>query len=46
MWWLSCTLAYSNAGDTAAGIVSLVVIGGGGAAWYYRRKKKKEAEAE
>ena len=37
---------YSNAGDTAAGIVGLAVIGGGGAAWYYRRKKKKEAEAE
>ena len=35
---------YSNAGDTAAGIVGLAVIGGGGAAWYYRRKKKKEAE--
>ena len=37
---------YSNAGDTAAGILGLAVIGGGGAAWYYRRKKKKEAEAE
>ena len=37
---------YSNAGDTAAGIVGLAVIGGGGAAWYYRRKKKKEAETE
>ena len=37
---------YSNAGDTAAGIIGLVVIGGGGATWYYRRKKKKEAEAE
>lgn len=37
---------YSNAGDTAAGILGLAVIGGGGVAWYYRRKKKKEAEAE
>jgi hypothetical protein len=37
---------YSNAGDTAAGILGLAVIGGGGAAWYCRRKKKKEAEAE
>ena len=37
---------YSNAGDTAAGILGLAVIGGGGAAWYYRRKKKKDAEAE
>ena len=37
---------YSNAGDTAAGIIGLAAIGGGGAAWYYRRKKKKEAEAE
>ena len=37
---------YSNAGDTAAGILGLAVIGGGGAAWYYRRKKKKEAETE
>lgn len=37
---------YSNAGDTAAGILGLAVIGGGGATWYYRRKKKKEAEAE
>ncbi len=36
---------YSNAGDTAAGIVGLAVIGGGGAALYYRKKKKKEAEA-
>lgn len=35
---------YSNAGDTAAGIVGIAVIGGGGAAWYYRKKKKKEAE--
>ncbi len=37
---------YSNAGDTAAGILGLAVIGGGGAVWYYRRKKKKEAEVE
>ena len=37
---------YSNAGDTAAGIIGIAAIGGGGAAWYYRRKKKKEAEAE
>ena len=37
---------YSNAGDTAAGIIGLAAIGGGGAAWYYRRKKKKEAETE
>ena len=35
---------YSNAGDTAAGIIGLAAISGGGAAWYYRRKKKKEAE--
>ena len=31
---------YSNAGDTAAGIIGIAAIGGGGAAWYYRRKKK------
>jgi len=37
---------YSNAGDTAAGVVGLAVSGGGGAAWYFRRKKKKEAEVE
>jgi len=37
---------YSNAEDTAAGILGLAVIGGSGAAWYYRRKKKKETEAE
>ena len=35
---------YSNAGDTATGILGLAVIGGGGATWYYRRKKKKEAK--
>lgn len=37
---------YSNAGDTAAGIIGLAVIGGGGYALYHRKKKKKEAEAE
>lgn len=35
---------YSNAGDTAAGIIGLAAIGGGGAAWYYKKKKKKETE--
>ena len=37
---------YSNAGDTATGIIGIAAIGGGGAAWYYRKKKKKEAEVE